>query len=63
MTKPFHMLTPAEKTALRISQNRAINERIADDKTKVKKPPTASTAEFTRTTPGERGGVIRKVQS
>lgn len=65
MNKPFHLMSPAEKTALRIAQNRAISERISEKKVEPKaaKPPAASTADFTRTTPGERGGVIRKVQS
>ena len=63
MDKPFHLMTPAERTALRIAQNRAITEKIAE--TKAQRPPTASTGEFTRVTPAERsktGTVIRKVQ-
>lgn len=60
MNKPFHLMTPAERTALRIAQNRAISEKISQDKNK--KPPTSSTGDYTRSTPAERGGVIRKVQ-
>jgi hypothetical protein len=66
MNKPFHLMTPAEKTALRIAQNRAIAERVAEKQAEPKnaKPPASSSSsgDFTRTTPGERGGVIRKVQ-
>jgi hypothetical protein len=72
-SKPFHLLSPAEKTALRIAQNRAINERIAESGAgttpkKAQKPPAKSSAEFIRATPEERaalkvGSVIRKVQS
>ena len=72
-SKPFHLLTPAEKTALRIAQNRAINERIAESGAgttpkKAQRSPAKSTAEFIRATPEERaalkvGSVIRKVQS
>jgi hypothetical protein len=67
--KPFHLLTPAEKTALRIAQNRAIEEKIKETKTepKAKKPPASSTADFVRATPEERATsmprLIRKVQS
>jgi hypothetical protein len=67
MSKPFHLMTPAERTALRIAQNREIAERVAQNQPKVKKPPTTSTGDFTRATPEERAqsraGVIRKVQS
>jgi hypothetical protein len=64
MNKPFHLMTPAEKTALRIAQNRAIAERIAEKQgpTKNAKPPASSNGDFTRATPDERGTVIRKVQ-
>ncbi len=61
MNKPFHLMTPAERTAARIAQNKAITEKLADVKTK--KPPAKSTGEYTRSTPDERGVVIRKVQS
>lgn len=73
-SKPFHLLTPAEKTALRIAQNRAIAERIAESGAattaakKASKPPAKSTSDYIRATPEERaalkvGSVIRKVQS
>ncbi len=72
-SKPFHLLTPQEKTALRIAQNRAINERIAESGAnvapkKAQKPPAKSSTDFIRATPEERaalkvGSVIRKVQS
>jgi hypothetical protein len=64
MTKPFHLLTPAERTAARIAQNRAIEEKIGE--TKDRKPPARSTGNYTRATPEERGklgSMIRKVQS
>jgi hypothetical protein len=73
--KPFHLLSPKEKTALRIAQNRAINERVALSgaltsaaRTKAQKPPTKSSSDYIRATPEERaaskvGGVIRKVHS
>jgi hypothetical protein len=63
VTKPFHLLTPAERTALRIAQNRAIDEKVAE--VKAQKPPTKSTASYSRATPEEHaklGGVIRKVR-
>ena len=60
-------MTPAERTAARIAQNRAITERIAEKKTQIpsKKPPQQSSGEGTRATPEERaemGSFIRKVQ-
>jgi hypothetical protein len=64
MNKPFHLMTPAERTAARIAQNRAISEKIADQKTQ--RPPVPSSADYTRSTPEERGKlgtVIRKVRS
>lgn len=66
MNKPFHLLTPAERTALRIAQNRAITEKI--EEAKARKPPASSTKEQLRMTPEERAakmgsGIIRKVQS
>ncbi len=67
--KPFHLMTPAERTAARIAQNRAIEERIKESKTepKLKKPPASSTSDYVRATPEERaahrGSLIRKVQS
>jgi hypothetical protein len=64
MNKPFHLLTPAEKTALRIAQNRAISEKI--DESKDKKPPARSTGDYRRATPEDHaktGSVIRKMKS
>ena len=65
MQKPFHLMTPAERTALRITQNRAIAEKITESKSQ--KPPAKSGSDFVRMTPDERSklgaGVIRKVQS
>jgi hypothetical protein len=67
MNKPFHMLTPAERTALRIAQNRAIDEKIKETQTHVAKPPAHSSNDFTRATPEERaqirGSLVRKVSS
>ncbi len=66
MDKPFHLLTPAERTALRIAQNRAISEKISDSKGKTQQPPKQSTSDYVRSTPEEqakRGTMIRKVQS
>jgi hypothetical protein len=63
MSKPFHLMTPAERTAHRIAQNRAIDERAGEVKSK--KPPSKSTAGYIRATPEEHaklGGVIRKIQ-
>lgn len=57
-------MTPAERTAARIAQNRVISEKIAESKSR--QPPVRSTSEFTRMTPAERaklGSIIRKVQS
>ncbi|HEX4169134.1 MAG TPA: hypothetical protein VHZ55_27035 [Bryobacteraceae bacterium] len=62
-------MTPAERTAARIAQNRAIEEKIKETKTeiKLKKPPASSTGDYLRATPEERainrGSLIRKVQS
>lgn len=73
--KPFHLLSPQEKTALRIAQNRAMAERIAisgagtnTGRAKSQRPPAKSSGDFIRATPEERaalkvGSVIRKVQS
>ncbi|HMF76729.1 MAG TPA: hypothetical protein VK604_13800 [Bryobacteraceae bacterium] len=64
--KPFHLMTPAERTAARIAQNRAITEKVAEKTSqRPQKPPVRSTGEFIRATPEEHaklGGVIRKVQ-
>ena len=68
-TKPFHLMTAAERTAARIAQNRAIEEKIKDLKfePKSKKVPARSTADYVRATPEERSAsltsLIRKVQS
>jgi hypothetical protein len=60
--KPFHLLTPQEKTILRIAQNRAITERISEKKDAP--PPAKSSAEYVRATPDEHvGRVIRKVKA
>ena len=69
--KPFHLMTPAEKTTARIAQNRAIDERVKEAKiaapAKTKKAPTSSTTDYIRATPEERaanlGSLVRKVQS
>ena len=73
MDKPFHLMTPGERTALRIAQNRAIEEKVAlrpapagKSKTTKQSEPSVSGA-GTRMTPEERAsklgsGVIRKVQ-
>jgi hypothetical protein len=67
--KPFHLLTPAERTALRIAQNRAIEERIKEARPEVKekKPPARSNTDYVRATPEERAAslpsLIRKVSS
>lgn len=63
MSKPFHLMTPAERTAARIAQNRAISEKVGEGPSP--KPPIGSSREFIRGTPEERakfGSVIRKVQ-
>jgi hypothetical protein len=65
MNKPFHLLTPAERTALRIAQNRAIEEKIKENQ--ALKPPAKSTGDYVRATPEERaklrGSLVRKVSS
>jgi hypothetical protein len=64
MNKPFHLMTPAERTAARIAQNRAIAERVGENKSP--KPPARSTGDYIRATPEERGklgSMIRKVPS
>ena len=73
-TKPFHLMTPAERTAVRIAQNRASAEKIALEQIAhgslpAKKAPrtvAAPSVGGTRATPEDRakvGGVIRKVQA
>ncbi len=60
-TKPFHLLTPQEKTTLRIAQNRAITEKIGEKATAA--PPSKSSKEYVRSTPEDHvGSVIRKVK-
>jgi len=57
MNKPFHLMTPAERTAARIAQNRAIEEKI-EEKTgaiKNRKPPARSTGDYSRVTPEAHG--------
>ena len=62
MNKPYHLMTPAERTAARIAQNRAMSEKIADDK--VQRPLPQPIGDHIRATPAERaklGSLIRKV--
>lgn len=62
-TKPYHLMTPAERTTARIRQNREIDEKVAV--TEGQRIPAASTRDYVRGTPNERakvGGVIRKVR-
>jgi hypothetical protein len=57
MTKPFHLLTPQEKTVLRIAQNRALAEK------KSTVPPAKSSTDYVRSTPEDHvGSLIRKVK-
>jgi hypothetical protein len=63
MSKPFHLMTPAERTAARVAQNRAISEKVGEGASP--KPPRGSSKEFIRGTPEDRaksGSVIRKVR-
>lgn len=63
MNKPYHLMTPAERTAARIAQNREIDEKVAVSEGQ--RIPSKSTSDYSRGTPAERaklGGVIRKVQ-
>ena len=62
-SKPYHLMTPAERTTARIRQNREIDEQVAV--TGGQRIPAASTKDYVRGTPSERakvGGVIRKVR-
>jgi len=64
MNKPYHLMTPAERTAARIAENRAIAEKAGENKNS--KPPARSTGDYIRATPEERGklgSMIRKVPS
>ena len=71
MDKPFHLLTPQEKTILRIAQNRAITEKTKGMVAAPSKRPasraTSSVSnpnDFTRATPEDHlGSVIRKVKA
>jgi len=63
MNKPYHLMTPAERTTARIAQNRAIDEKVGV--MEGKRIPAKSTGDYLRGTPEERaklGSVIRKVQ-
>jgi hypothetical protein len=61
-TKPFHLLTPDEKTVLRIAQNRAIAEKVGEKAHAV--PPSKSSKEYVRSTPEDHMvSVIRKVKA
>jgi hypothetical protein len=42
MTKPYHLLTPAEQLAERIARNREISERIPEKPVKEKAAPRGS---------------------
>ena len=62
MNKPYHLMTPAERTAARIAQNREIDEKAAV--TEGKRIPSKSTSDYTRGTPEDRakqGKLVRKV--
>ena len=71
MDKPFHLLTPQEKTVLRIAQNRAITEKTKGMvAVPSKRPASKATStvsnpnDFTRATPEDHlGSVIRKVKA
>jgi hypothetical protein len=67
-TKPFHLLTPQEKTILRIAQNRAISEKASAmppaKSSPAKSSPAKSSTDYVRATPEEHvGRVIRKVKA
>lgn len=62
MSKPFHLMTPKERTLARIAENRAISEKIAENKDQ---PPIHAAGEGIRMTPEEHakvGSIIRKIQ-
>ena len=62
MDKPFHLLTPQEKTILRIAQNRAIAEKTKTSNAAAV-PPSKSSKDYIRATPEDHlGSVIRKVK-
>lgn len=63
MNKPYHLMTPAERTTARIAQNREIDEKVAVSEGQ--RIPSKLTGDYSRGTPAERaklGGVIRKVR-
>jgi len=61
MTTPFHLMTPEEKTTLRIAQNRGIAERISERPKAV--PPSKCSPKYVRAAPEDHlGSVIRKVK-
>ena len=63
MSKPYHLMTPAERTTARIAQNRAIDEKVGVSEGK--RIPAQSTREYVRGTPVERsklGSLIRKLK-
>ena len=61
MTTPFHLMTPDEKTTLRIAQNRGIAERISERPNAI--PPSKSSPKYVCATPEDHpGSVIRKVK-
>lgn len=63
MDKPFHLLTPHEKTILRIAQNRAIAEKTKTSPASAAVPPSKSSKDYIRATPEDHlGSVIRKVK-
>lgn len=64
VNKPYHLMTPAERTAARIAQNRASAEKTAESKNH--RSSVGSSSESLRLTPEERaklGSVIRKIPS
>jgi hypothetical protein len=72
-TKPFHLMTPQERTTARIAQNRASSEKIALEQIAHPTPPkkaartvAAPSVGGTRATPDDRGkmgSLIRKVKA
>jgi hypothetical protein len=72
-TKPFHLMTPAERTTARIAQNRASSEKIALEQIahgnlpqkKSQRTVAPPSVGGTRATPEDRakmGSLIRKVK-
>ena len=61
MDKPFHLLTPQEKTILRIAQNRAIAKKRKRQPLRCHQANLSK--DYTRATPEDHlGSVIRKVK-